>query len=254
MKPTFQRIAYDGIQVANPTNLATILAMIDRVGLHSGGTALDIGAGTGAVSVAMARALGLTVHAVERDVELAEAIRSRALAENVQDQVHVHAETSHAVLASIPPVDLMVALGTTQPAGPAGTDPTTTFRRLAERLRDPGYLLWGDLFWKGDPPAPLRAVIDLTGERASQVGWRAAGEAAGLQCVATEVGSDADWDAYFSGSDARVRAWLETHPDAPEADGIRARADQIKTTFEFGRPWLGFGLYLFRASASPLPA
>lgn len=246
MKPTYQRIAYAGLDVANPTNLVSILAIIDRADGLRGGTALDIGAGTGAVSVAMAQAHGLMVHAVERDAELAETIRARANAAGVQGQLHVHAEHAHTVLAALPAVDLMVALGTTQPAGPAGFDPQTTFRALAARLRRPGYLFWGDLFWKGDPPASLRSMVDMTGDHATHEGWQAAGVAAGVDCIATEIGSDADWDAYFGGADARVRAWLDTHPDAPEAAGIRARADQVRALFAFGRPWLGFGLYLFK--------
>lgn len=246
MEPTFQRIAYQGVDVANPTHLARVLAMVDRADLPSNGVALDIGAGTGAVTVALAEAYGLTVHAIERDAELAGVIRDRAAAADLSDQVSIHDQNSGEVLAALPPFDLMVALGATHPAGRPGLDPEGSFRVLSTHLRASGYLLWGDLFWKGDPPAPLRRVLDLTGQRATHEGWRAAGVAAGLTCLATEEGSEADWDAYIGGSDARVRAWLDAHSDAPEAAGIRARADQVKALFEFGRPWLGFGLYLFR--------
>lgn len=246
MQPTFQRIAYHRVDVANPTHLGRVLAMIDHADLPANGVALDIGAGTGAVTVALAEAYGLTVHAIERDAALAEVIRERAAIAGLPDQVCVHEQNSAAVLAALPPADLVVALGATHPAGRPGLDPEASFRALSTQLRDFGYLLWGDLFWKGDPPAPLRRVLDLTGERTTHAGWRAAGVAAGLTCLAAEEGSEADWDAYVGGSDARVRAWLDAHPDAPEAGGIRARAEQRKALFEFGRPWLGFGLYLFR--------
>ena len=54
------------------------------------------------------------------------------------------------------------------------------------------------------------------------------------------------WDAFFDGADARVRAWLDANPGAKGFDALKLRADQIKATFDFGRPYLGFGLYLFR--------
>ena len=44
-----------------------------------------------------------------------------------------------------------------------------------------------------------------------------------------------------------ARAWLAANPDAPEAPAVRASADRVKAMFDFGRPYLGFGLYLLRA-------
>ena len=40
--------------------------------------------------------------------------------------------------------------------------------------------------------------------------------------------------------------WLVANPDDPAAPSIRQRADLSKATFDFGREWLSFGLYLFR--------
>ena len=246
MKPTYQRIAYDGLEVANPTCLQTVMDLLDQAELRPEAVAMDIGAGTGAVSVAMARVQGLTVHAIERDPLLAERITERVRSAGLSDRVHVHAVHAADVLERLSPVDLVVALGTTEAAGPGRRAPEATFRALAGHLKSPGHLLWGDLFWKGEPPLPLRQIVGLTGDHATNAGWVEAGIAAGLDCVASEVGSDPDWDAYFGGADTRVRAWLEAHPEAPENEAIRARADQIRAMFEFGRPYLGFGLYLFR--------
>jgi hypothetical protein len=43
-----------------------------------------------------------------------------------------------------------------------------------------------------------------------------------------------------------VRDWLEANPGVEGRESLQARADQIRATFDFGRPYLGFGLYLFR--------
>lgn len=246
MHPTYHRIAYEGFAVANPVDLSRVLAVLAEGDLPPGAVALDIGAGAGGVSVAIATAHDLTVHAIERDPAMARMIEDRVAAAGLADRVHVLVENSGTALDRLSPVDLIVALGTTEAAGEGLRDPVGILRGLASHLRAPGYILWGDLFWRGDPPEPLRQVIGLIGDYATDEGWRAAGREAGLDCITREISSEADWDAFFGGADARVRTWLDAHPDAREAGAIRARADQIKTTFDFGRPYLGFGLYLFR--------
>jgi len=186
------------------------------------------------------------VQAIERDPVMAQMIRQRVEAVGVTDRVSVVVENSATALARLSPVDLIVALGTTDAAAPGLREPSALFARLAQHLRGPGWLLWGDLTCKADAPGPLRQVIGVTGDYASHEGWQQAALAAGLEVVAAEPSSDADWDTFFGGADAAVRDWLDAHADHPDASDIRLRADQIKATFDFGRPWLGFGLYLFR--------
>lgn len=246
MTPTYHSIAYAGFEVANPVALDAIQALVARTGLSAGALALDIGAGAGGVSVALARDFGLRVQAIERYPDMAAMIRDRAEAAGVADRVAVVAEGSATALDRLAPADLIVALGATEPAGPAIRSATDIFARLSDRLTSPGWLLWGDLTWKGEPPEPLRQVIGAAGDYATHEGWLAAAGAAGLETVSAGIAPDADWDAFFGGADARVRAWLAAHPDAPAAPSIRQRADLSKATFDFGRPWLSFGLYLFR--------
>lgn len=246
MPPTYHSIAYAGFEVANPVTMEAIQTLVRRTGLGPGAVAIDIGAGAGGVSVALARDFGLTVRAVERYPDMAETIRARAAAAGVEDRVTVVAEDSATALDRLSPADLIVALGSTEPAGPGVRSADAIFAALADRLAAPGWLLWGDLTWKGDPPGPLRQIIGATGDYATDEGWRAAATAAGLEIVSAEIAPDADWDAFFGGADARVRGWLAAHPDDPAAPSILKRADLSKATFDFGREWLSFGLYLFR--------
>ncbi len=245
MTPTYHSIAYAGFEVANPVTLDAILALVAFSGLPEGALALDIGAGAGGVSVALARDFGLRVQAIERYPEMAETIRDRAQAAGVADKVTVVAEGSATALDRLAPADLIVALGSTEPAGPGLRSAPDIFARLSGRLASPGWLLWGDLTWKGQPPEPLRQVIGATGDYATHDGWLAAAESAGLETVSAEIAPDEDWDAFFGGADARVRDWLAANPDDPATPSIRKRAHLSKATFDFGRPWLSFGLYLF---------
>ena len=246
MTPTYHSIAYAGFEVANPVTLDAILGLVARTGLPEGAVALDIGAGAGGVSVALAHEFGLRVQAIERYPDMAEMIRDRAEAAGVADRVAVVAEGSATALDRLAPADLIVALGSTEPVGPGIRSPTDIFARLSDRLASSGWLLWGDLTWKGEPPGPLRQVIGATGDYATHEGWLAAAEAAGLEVVSAGIAPDADWDAFFGGADTRVRDWLVANPGDPAAPSIRRRADLSRTTFGFGRPWLSFGLYLFR--------
>ncbi|WP_309628597.1 methyltransferase domain-containing protein [Brevundimonas sp.] len=246
MTPTYHSIAYAGFEVANPVTLDAVLALVARTGLPDAATALDIGAGAGGISVALARDFGLRVQAIERYPDMARMIRDRAEAAGFTDKVTVIAEGSATALDRLAPADLIVALGSTEPAGPGIRSAKEIFARLAERLTSPGWLLWGDLTWKGEPPEPLRQVIGATGDYATHEGWLAAAEAAGLEIVSAEIAPDADWDAFFGGADTRVRDWLAANPDDLAAPSISKRADLSKATFDFGRPWLSFGLYLLR--------
>lgn len=246
MTPTYHSIAYAGFEVANPVALEAITAQAAGIGLAPGAVAIDIGAGAGGVSVALARDLDLRVKAIERYPDMAEMIRARAEQAGVADRIEIVAEGSATALARLSPADLIVALGSTEPAGPGIRSAPEIFARLAEHLTSPGWLLWGDLTWKGEPPAPLRQVIAAAGDYATHEGWLAAAGAAGLEVVSAEIAPDADWDAFFGGADARVRDWLAAHPEDPAAPAILKRADLTRATFDFGRPWLSFGLYLFR--------
>lgn len=246
MTPTYHSIAYAAFEVANPVTLDAVLALVARTGLAEGSVALDIGAGAGGVSIALARAFGLRMQAIERYPDMADMIRDRAGAAGVADRVTVVAEGSATALDRLAPADLIVALGSTEPAGPGIRSASDIFAHLSGKLASPGWLLWGDLTWKGEPPEPLRQVIGAAGDYATQEGWLAAAESAGLDVISAEIAPDADWDAFFGGADARVRDWLDANPNDPAAPSIRQRADLSKATFDFGRPWLSFGLYLFR--------
>ncbi len=246
MTPSYHSIAYAGFEVANPVSLAAIEAAAARTELAPGARVIDIGAGAGGVSVALARTFGFQVEAVERYPQMATMIRDRAAEAGVADRVSVIAEDSATALDRLPPADLIVTLGSTEPAGAGIRSPSEIFARLARSLTSPGWLLWGDLTWRGEPPEPLRQVIGVTGDYANHEGWLEAAVHAGLEVVSAERAPDEDWDAFFGGADARVRAWLDANPEDPAAPAILARADLTRTTFDFGRQWLSFGLYLFR--------
>lgn len=244
MTTTYNRIAYEVLDVCNGVEMATVEAALARAGLPAGATAVDVGTGNAGVAIAMARA-GLTVTAIEYDPVMAELARERIAAADVDVTLEIGAAAE--VLGAAPPLDLIVALGTTNVNGEGRPTPEAAMAYLKGRLKPGGWLLWGDLVWIAEPPAPLRQITEAVNLYTDDAGWRAAAEAAGFEVVWSEVSSQAVFDAYVAEADEAARAWLDAHPDAAEADAVRGNADRVKMIMEFGRPFIGFGLYLLRA-------
>ena len=243
MRTSFNLIAYRALDVCNALEMATVEAAVSRAGLAEGATALDIGCGNGAVAAILARRFGLSVKAVERDPAMAALARGRTSGSGA---VVVEAG-SETVLADLPPQDLIVVIGATEAAAAGLREPRAVFERLRGHLTPGGHLLWGDLFWSAEPPEPLRMLVEATNIYLTHDGWQTAARQAGFAVVSADASSAETWDRYTTAMDTAARDWLAAHPDAPEASGVRASADRVKAMFDFGRPYLGFGLYLLKA-------
>jgi len=246
---SFQRIAYEVREVCNGVELAALEAAIARTGLGEGATAIDIGTGNATVAIRLAQKFGLAVAAIELDPVMAELARSRIEAAGAANRVSLTVAPAAEVLARTPPVDLIVALGTTNVSGEGRPTPEAGFVALRRRLKPGGWLLWGDVVWRAEPPAPLRQITEVTNLYTDDAGWQAAAVAAGFEVVDGRLSPQDVYDAYSGDSIAAARAWVEANPEAPEAGSIRFNADRVQAIMEFGRDYIGFGLYLLRNPA-----
>ena len=246
MSISYNRIAYEALEVCNGVTMAAVEGAVARAGPGAGATAADVGTGNAGVAIRMARAFGLTVTAIEYDPVMAALARERIAAAEVDVALTVGAAAD--VLAGLPPLDLITALGTTNVNGEGRPTPEAGFAFLKTRLKPGGWLLWGDLVWIAEPPAPLRQIAEATNLYTDDAGWKTAAEAAGFEVVWSEVSPQAVFDAYATAADTAARDWLASNTEAPEAATVRASADRVKMVLEFGRPFIGFGLYLLRAA------
>lgn len=243
---SFQRIAYEVREVCNGVELAALEAAVARTGLGEGATAIDIGTGNATVAVHLARRFGLAVTAIELDPTMAELARSRIAAAGAAGRVSLVVAPAAEVLARAAPVDLIVALGTTDVSGEGRPTPEAGFLALRRRLKPGGWLLWGDIVWRAEPPAPLRQITEVTNLYTDDAGWRAAAAAAGFAVVDGRLSPQEVFDAYPRDSIAAARAWADAHPEAPETASIRFHADRVEAIMAFGRDYIDFGLYLLR--------
>jgi len=246
MRVAFHHIAYRPLAVCNALSMARLEATVRRAGLEPGAAIMDIGCAYGEVSMHLARAFDARVTAVELDPVMAEGAEARIQAAGLSDRIDVRRETSAAALAALHPLDLIVAIGSTEPAGKGLREPAEVFAALAKHLTPGGALLWGDLFWKDEPPAPLRQLVETGGYYVSHEAWQAAAREAGLTVVSAEISGEAEWAAYRTGMETAIADWLDAHPDHADAPTVAATAHRIKMMLDFGADYLGFGLYLFR--------
>lgn len=246
MRVAFHHIAYQPLAVCNALSMDRLEATVRRAGLEPGAPVMDIGCAYGEVSMHLARAFDARVTAVELDPVMAEGAEARVKAAGLSERITVRRETSAAALATLPAFDLIVAIGSTEPAGKGLREPADVFAALAEHLTPGGALLWGDLFWKEEPPAPLRQLVETGGYYVSHEAWQAAAREAGLEVVSAEISDAAEWAAYRTGMETAIADWLDACPDHADAPSVAATAHRIKMMLDFGADYLGFGHYLFR--------
>lgn len=246
---TFNRIVYETLDVCNAVDMAVIETAVARTGLAPGARVVDVGTGNASVALRLAERFGVKVEAIEFDSVMAELARSRIDAAGRQGAVTLTVASAAEALGEATGLDLITALGTTNLTGEGRPSPEAGFAFLAQRLAPGGWLLWGDLVWLGEPPVPLRQIVEATNQYADDGGWIAGAEAAGLELVWREISDQPTFDAYVQATADAVAAWLEANPDAPEAEAVRFHASRTATVFEFGRGMFGFGLYLFRRPA-----
>lgn len=249
MGARYNRIAYAALEVCNGVEMAAIEAAVARTGLPRGAAAADVGTGNAGVAIRLARTFGLAVTAIEYDPAMAELARERIATAGAAGRVTLAVGAAAEILGGLAPLDLIVALGTTNVDGRGRPSPEAALAFLKTRIRPGGWLLWGDLVWLTEPPTPLRQVAEAVNQYTDDVGWKAAARAAGFEVILAEISAQATFDAYAAGADRAARDWLAANPDAPEAEAVGADADRVKALLAFGRPFMGFGLYLLRAPA-----
>lgn len=247
MTTTFGRIAYETLDVCNGVEMATIEAAVARTRLGQGAQAVDIGTGNAGVAIRLNQAFALGVTAIEFNPVMAELAAARISAAG--GGVDLVLGSAAEVLDQRPPSDLIVALGTTNLTGEGRPSPEAGFAFLGRYVRPGGWLLWGDLVWRGEPSETLRQVVEATNLYTDDKGWVAAAQGAGFALEWREISSQTVFDTYARDAVGAARAWLDDHPDAPEVETVRFHADRMQAVFEFGHGLIGFGLYLFRAPA-----
>ncbi|RZJ20226.1 MAG: class I SAM-dependent methyltransferase, partial [Brevundimonas sp.] len=206
MSISYNRIAYEALEVCNGVTMAAVEAAVARTGLGVGATAVDVGTGNAGVAIRLAQGFGLAVTAIEYDPGMAALARARI--DDADAAVELVVGSAAEVLADRPPPDLITALGTTNITGEGRPTPEAGFAFLKTRLTPGGWVLWGDLVWIAEPSTPLRQIAEATNQYTDDAGWKRAAEAAGFEVVWSGLSAQAVFDAYAAAADRAARDWL----------------------------------------------
>ena len=77
MSISYNRIAYEALEVCNGVTLQAIEGAVARTGLQPGARATDVGTGNATVAIRLAQAFGLATTAIEYDPVMAELAANR---------------------------------------------------------------------------------------------------------------------------------------------------------------------------------
>ena len=246
MRTAFHHVAYRNLDICNALSWDSLKSALGHAGLKAGARVADIGCAYARTSILMAETFGAEATAVELDPRLAEEAKRLAAASAAPDKVTILNEASIDALRRLPPFDMILALGTTYPAGRDIAEPKDIFAELAKHILPGGCLVWGDLTWTAQPPEPLHQMVSLSGTYLDDSGWKQAARNAGLDIVSDRLSDADEWHHYRHNMEKDVADWLAAHPDHPDALAMEQANHRIRLMYDFGADCLGFGLYVFR--------
>jgi SAM-dependent methyltransferase len=238
-------IRHGALPFHNPLDPAVVDEVLDVAGLGRGDRAVDLGCGPGELLVRLAERSGCGGLGVDLATAQIEEARRRAAARAPDAVLQFEAMDAGEVEGDF---TLAACVGSTHALG--GLD--RALQRLAELARPDGHVLVGDGFWVREPTdAYLEALGGATRDELPDFADLVrAGERHGLAAVYVRVASEADWDRYEWQLIANGERFLADHPDAPEADELRAWNDAARDRVlgSGGRGTMGFALVLLRKS------
>jgi len=232
-------VAHAALHQANPLSADQLEALTSFVAERSPATALDIGCGPGAASIAISKRCDVSVLAIDiNDLFLQRADES-AKRESLAGSIIFRKNDPKELDDSR--YDAVICLGSSHAIG----SPREALEWCRSRLKPAGLLLFADLVWKTSPSSHFTKFLG----RDEAFYWHECDEnqvfrQASLRILKTERASTASWQAYESGI-LQGRQVFATLLTAEEAKMVRTRALAWKDAFDqFGSKCLGFTAYV----------
>jgi cyclopropane fatty-acyl-phospholipid synthase-like methyltransferase len=229
--------AYAWLDFNAPLSVARADRLAKTLAAGSPSDALDLGCGWGELLLRLlAAAPACTGTGVDTDQALLERARGNATARGLTDRARFVA--GEAAEHGTEPADVVLCVGSSHAFG--GT--AEALDALHQRTRPGGRVLFGEVFWESPPTVEQAASLDSTpDELASLPELVDLTIAAGFRPLRIESANRDEWEAFESGFLADWEHWLVSNGDRPEAEQIRAQADEHRQNWLRGyRDVLGF--------------
>lgn len=248
----YHEISESSHLVMNPLSAEKLRLIGEICGLSAGMRILDLACGKGEMLCTFARDFGTSGVGVDNHPPFLAGARARAEELGVTGLVElVEGDAGDATLLETlgPPFDVVACIGATWIGGGLSGTLQLMRRQLASgRGWCDGWMLVGEPYWMGEPPAGARERHVAGEDFADLPGTLERIEAAGLSLVEMVLASLDDWDRYAASQWMNVERWLAenpAHPDAAEMRSLRDRSRRDYLAEDRGR--LGWGVFVLRA-------
>lgn len=204
----------------------------------------DIGCGTGAASLLLARELGARVRAVDLLPQFLERLGQRAAAAGLSRQISLHQATMDELPFAAASLDAIWSEGAIYHIGFANG-----VQRWRKYLRPGGILAVSELTWlTATRPAELQAhwqqeypEVDTAAAKLALL------EQAGYSPLGYFVLPGECWlEAYYRPLQRRFAAFLASHGNTPAANATVAAENHEIALYERYREYFGYGYYIAR--------
>ena len=227
----YTRIAHTAMSIMNPIPAAKLDEVLSLLDLPPRGRVVDLGCGKGDLLGRIAARYDVDAVGIDRDAKL---------------------------LAEAPPgVNVIVADIETWNRGRGAFDLVASvgspaqISSLAELVRPGGLVLYGDGYWRREPPDEYLAALGATRDELEDYAGtiRRAADLALTPLYAVTASVD-DFDRYEWSWSLNGERYAADHPDEPGVGDFLdwIRAGRRRYLELGGRDTLGFGLFLFRAA------
>jgi ubiquinone/menaquinone biosynthesis C-methylase UbiE len=236
---------HDGLDRLGPgTEEATLRALRLCAELPPQPEILDVGCGTGAQTVTLAKHTDGVITATDLMPNLLETLNARASALGLQDRVTTQAADMSALPFGEAAFDLIWSEGAVYLMGfDAGL---AAWRPL---LKPGGYLVVSEASWfRADPPDELAAfwAEGYPAMRSVEANAAAAAEA-GWEVVGTFPLEDAGWtEGYYAPLRERLSEFRGRHEGDADAQEVAAMTEREMQLFADYAGWYGYAFYVLR--------
>ena len=237
---TLIQITQGSLRHMNPVTDAAVREAGEAACLGENSFILDIGAGNGTAMLLLAEAFGCNGYGIDIREDACRMAEARADEAGLSD--HLEFFCGDATTTALPNgADLVISLGSADCWG----GPDEAIHVCANLAGENGSFLFGDRVWEGSRTPPefarewpeVRTLYELI----------TTGREEGFVPVWLWHATPADWDHYESAIWAHTAAWLQDHPNAPEAAELATYLETIQDEYIlFGREAVGWTMILFR--------
>ena len=253
MSLRFHEIAEADHVIQNPLSAEKLRSLGEICDVSSDNELLDLASGKGELLCQWAARHGATGTGVDVSEVFVEEARGRSADLDVADRVTFERADATEYPVENHDVDVASCIGATW----IGDGLVGTLDLLRRALKDDsGLLVVGEAFWSEEPsPEAVQALADGEEDQFALLpDLLDRTQRAGYELVEMIRASDDNWDRYEAKQWKTVDQYLRNDPDDPDRDALYRWIDDKRSTYlEYGREYLGWGVFVFRVGPPIAP-